>query len=191
MDISNCNCLNLAKILCIYDYHNIMDNTNVKKSEIDSNWKAYLELENYNGGGMLEYINRLSLLNIQSLYQECISCNCGTNKDSYPSLNNYLTEFISDSDDMVFEKNGISREDVGVFVKEIKTLFDKTWSDEYQYDLGKLSTGYISDLNQILNYPSWGGYHILEDSFTGPMELDGFSDTSKSLLGYFYGIHLH
>jgi len=186
MDINKCNCLNLAKILCRYDYHNIMDNTDIKKPELDLIWKEYKS-----DNEIIEYINRLSLLNIQSLYQECISCNCGTNKDSYPSLNNYLTEFISESDDAVFEENGISREDVGVFVKEIKTLFEKTWSDEYQYDLGKLSTGYISDLNKILNYPSLGGYHILEDSFTGPMELDGFSDTSKSLLGYFYGIHLH
>ena len=44
----------------------------------------------------------------------------------------------------------------------------------------------------LLNYPSTGGYAILEDSFTGPeCPVDILSPLSKTVLGYFYGIHLH
>ena len=51
----------------------------------------------------------------------------------------------------------------------------------------------LAELNEtyLLCYPSTGGYHILDSSFTGPdCPIELFSESSKGLLGYFYDIHL-
>ena len=51
----------------------------------------------------------------------------------------------------------------------------------------------LEQLNKeyLLEYPSTGGYHVIDDSFTGPeCPVHILSTKSKSLLGYFYGIHL-
>ena len=80
-----------------------------------------------------------------------------------------------------------------IFLKELKLILLELWSKEYYKDLENLENKTLEDFNKIINYPSYGGYAILEDTFTNVDDktMNIMSDTSKSLFGYFYGIHFH
>jgi hypothetical protein len=79
-----------------------------------------------------------------------------------------------------------------IFLKELKDILLKLWRNEFHKDLENLENKTIEDFNKIINYPSHGGYAVLEDTFTFVDDeiMDILSDTSKSIFGYFYGIHL-
>jgi len=101
--------------------------------------------------------------------------------------------FVETKDIQELEKHGINfKEDYPIFLEELYNYLEDTWQTEYHQDLEPLKNGDIDGFNIKLNYPSWSGYYILDDSFTGPCEnLDKLmSQKSKELFGYFYGFHL-
>lgn len=101
------------------------------------------------------------------------------------TINNYQTTFIQENVDQEFD------ESIKRFVRKMKKYFELVW---YNHEgLNTLDSGYIEDLNRILaNYPSYEGYAILEDSFSGPdIPIEVFSKESLELLDYFYGISFH
>ena len=141
-----------------------------------------------------EYVDSLSIFNKRNLYQECSNCNCcERHKKNFPEPNNILYDFVENNDIEELTKQQLDIEkDLETFVYQMRDYFNLVWRSEFHNELKLLDSGKLYDLNKILSYPSYGGYAILEDSFTGPCEdIDILSDTSKSLLGYFYGIHLH
>jgi len=79
------------------------------------------------------------------------------------------------------------------FLKELKEFLSEVWGDEYHKDLENLETKNLDYFNSLINYPSWGAYYILEDTFTNISEENYkiLSDQTKNLIGYFYDIHLH
>ena len=101
-------------------------------------------------------------------------------------------DFVTPEDLIELQKKNINyNEDLPIFLKEIRDYFNQTWSSSYFInepinDIDELNK------NQLLNYPSWGGYYILESSFTAVSsdDLDILSDKSKIILGYLYGICL-
>lgn len=141
-----------------------------------------------------EYLDSLSVFNKRKLYQECSNCNCcERHKKNFPKPNNILYDFLENNDIEELTKQNLDIEkDLETFVHQMRDYFNLVWRPEFHDQLKLLDSGKLCDLNKILSYPSTGGDAILDDSFTGPCEhLDILSDTSKSLLGYFYGIHLH
>jgi hypothetical protein len=102
------------------------------------------------------------------------------------------TSFVTNKDYEEFSKNGENL-DVAIetFLDEIRDYFNEVWQDKYAI---KEQVQSLDCLNKehLLNYPSNGGDAILDDSFTGPeCPVDILSPLSKTVLGYFYGIHLH
>lgn len=100
--------------------------------------------------------------------------------------------FVSKQDYEEFSKNGENLDDaIQLFLDEIREYFNQVWQVGFRI---KEPIQSLDCLNKehLLNYPSTGGYAILEDSFTGPeCPVDILSPLSKTVLGYFYGIHLH
>ncbi len=102
------------------------------------------------------------------------------------------TPFVTYDDINKLKNYNINFEkDVVIFLKEIRKYFNTHWREEFNI---KDEIATLDELNKehLLDYPSTGGYHVLEDSFTGPScPVDILSDKSKSLLGYFYSIYLN
>ena len=96
--------------------------------------------------------------------------------------------FITDDDRVYLTNNFIDPEvDLPIFLRELRTYLNEVWEDVYfivdDFSFEELNSRYLE------NYPSTGGYYILEDTFTtGPTEL--LSERSKFILGYLYNIHL-
>lgn len=108
------------------------------------------------------------------------------------SMNTNTTDdFITPKDIIELQKKNINyNEDLPIFLKEIRDYFNQTWSSSYFINE---PINDIDELNKVLlNYPSWGGYYILENSFTAIStdNLDILSEKSKIILGYLYGICL-
>ena len=101
------------------------------------------------------------------------------------------TPFVTNDDINELKNRSIVYEnDIIVFLKEIRKYFNTHWRIEFYITDDILS---IDELNKkyLLNYPSTGGYHVLDDSFTGPScQVDLLSNKSKIILYYFYGISL-
>ena len=98
--------------------------------------------------------------------------------------------FITEEDHVYFINNNIEYNvDIPVFLREIRAYFNAHWDPCYFIEEEIAS---IDDLNSnhLLNYPSYGGNQILDDSFTGPCSIEILSYRSRLLLGYLYGIHL-
>lgn len=98
--------------------------------------------------------------------------------------------FITDKDIEYFNNNNINyNTDMPIFLEELRLYFNEVWDNSYTienkiYNIDELNYKYLN------KYPSWGGYYILEDSFTvGPTEI--LSNKSKFILGFLYNIHLH
>lgn len=97
--------------------------------------------------------------------------------------------YVSKEDIDELKKQNINYDkDIKVFLKEIKEHFNNVWHKDYHIckeikSLEELNKTYLN------NYPSWGGYSILDDSFS-TYKKDVLSDNSKGLLGYFYCIYL-
>lgn len=103
------------------------------------------------------------------------------------------SKFITQDDiDLLKTHNVDLEKDYPIFLKEFAKYLKYKWSKEFHNDITHLEKGDIDSFNDSLNHPSWTSYHILDDTFTGPCsKLDEImSNKSKSLFGYFYGIHL-
>lgn len=100
--------------------------------------------------------------------------------------------FITNKDYEEFAKHNDNLEEaLGIFLKEIKEYFNTVWDEKYHIH-EELTNIEQLNKNHLLDYPSTGGYHVLEDSFTGPnCPVELLSEKSQIVLGYFYGIHLH
>ena len=100
--------------------------------------------------------------------------------------------FVTNKDYEEFLKNGENLDGaIEKFLDEIREYFNQVWLPAYRI---KEPVQSLDCLNKehLLNYPSSGGDAILDDSFTGPdCPVDILSPLSKTVLGYFYGIHLH
>jgi hypothetical protein len=99
------------------------------------------------------------------------------------------SKFITDDDLEYFSKNDINYSvDMPIFLHEIRAYFNVVWQDKFFI---KDDIASIEELNSryLENYPSTGGYYILEDSFTsGHTEI--LSENSRFILGHLYNIHL-
>ena len=98
--------------------------------------------------------------------------------------------FITEEDHVYFINNNIEYNvDIPVFLRELREYFNQTWDPCY-FIVEEIAS--IDKLNSkhLLNYPSYGGSQILDDSFTGSCPTEILSYRSKLLLGYLYGIHL-
>lgn len=86
--------------------------------------------------------------------------------------------------------NSNPKHHIEIFLVEIRRYLNQVWSPEDQIQKPLKS---LAELNEtyLLCYPSTGGYHILDSSFTGPdCPIELLSEASRGLLGYFYGIQL-
>ena len=102
--------------------------------------------------------------------------------------------FVTQKDYDELSKQGVDFKSFQpIFLRELKLILLELWSKEYHKDLENLENKSLEDFNKIINYPSHGGYAILEDTFTNVdnTTMDIMSNTSKSLFGYFYGINFH
>lgn len=102
--------------------------------------------------------------------------------------------FVTNKDKETLEREGVNfDEDMIMLLLELRLFFTKVWEPRYHKELENLEDKDLDHFNKIIDYPSWGGYHILEDSFTSVSDEDFaiLSDRSKELIGYFYGIHFH
>lgn len=102
--------------------------------------------------------------------------------------------FVTQKDYDILGKNDIDFKSFhSVFLKELKNILLSIWRTEFHKDLENLENKTIEDFNKIIDYPSHGGYAILEDTFTNVDDetMNKLSNESKSLIGYFYGIHFH
>ena len=102
--------------------------------------------------------------------------------------------FVTDDDKIKLKPYVVSfEEDMKMFLLELRLFFQRTWESKHIAELENVEEKGIEHFNKLIDYPSWGGYAVLEDSFTACSDEDIaiLSDRSKGLLGYFYGIHLH
>ena len=101
-----------------------------------------------------------------------------------------MSHFVTPEDIIELTKHDEHESDITTFIQELVTYFNSVWIKDTAikkeiYSLDQLNNDYL------LGYPSTCGYHIIDDSFTGPTcPVNILSSKSKSLLGYFYGIHL-
>ena len=96
--------------------------------------------------------------------------------------------FVTNKDYIELDTNDVTKKDIYIFLNEIVDFFNQNWQEKYLINEYPKS---LEDLNKthLLDYPSIGGYHILEDTFC-QVDTSILSDKSISLLGYFYGIQL-
>ena len=98
--------------------------------------------------------------------------------------------FITEEDHVYFINNNIEYNvDIPVFLRELREYFNATWDPCY-FIVEEIASIDELNSNHLLNYPSYGGNQILDDSFTGPGHTEILSYRSRLLLGYLYGIHL-
>lgn len=96
--------------------------------------------------------------------------------------------FVTETDLENLNEIDISEADITIFITELINYFNTIWPTEFKIE--NVTT--LDDLNKLhlLEYPSTGGYYIIDDAFTGSCPLQLLSNKSKILLGYFYHIYL-
>ena len=98
--------------------------------------------------------------------------------------------FITEEDHVYFINNNIEYNvDIPIFLRELREYFNATWAPRYFIEEEITSIDELNS-NHLLNYPSYGGGQILDNSFTGSCPTELLSYRSKLLLEYLYGIHL-
>ena len=70
--------------------------------------------------------------------------------------------FITEEDYANFTKKEIE-----LFIKELIEYFNSVWYPDYRIPDSITTLDEIHE-EYLLDYPSTGGYHIIDDSFTGP-----------------------
>lgn len=113
-----------------------------------------------------------------------------SNQDS--NNNNTLTNkyvddhFFTKKDVIELKKHNVIDKDIKLFFTEMRNHFNRVWTKEYTI---KDDIESFEKLNTIIgDYPSHGGYEIINNAFTCVDHC--LSDKSTALLGYFYNIHL-
>jgi hypothetical protein len=198
----SCNCRQISRFISKIrkEYLNREDmfKDRITIKNITDKFNEYVLSENYDGSGIRYMLQDLSLTEIKNLIYECNMCNCcdkhQNDKPSNENIFSYNLPFVSERDKEYLSNLNVIEKDIQIFVKEMKDFFENIWREEWLSKIQILESRKIDDLNKLLNnYPSTGGYHILEDSFCFVEEdnINILSDKSKEILGYFYGIHLH
>lgn len=81
------------------------------------------------------------------------------------------------------------------FKREMPAFLRARLNDKYENDIKKLecSTTPLETFNEIIKFPSYTGHLILDDLFTllDEEEEKLLSGDTYSIIGYFYGIHMH
>lgn len=100
--------------------------------------------------------------------------------------------FVKEKDIKYLEKQGVDFEtEYPLFLTELYNFLKVVWPEMSHDDLTPLQNGNIDEFNKKIDYPSWGGYIILDDAFTAAWDhIHIMSNKSKALFGYFYGINL-
>jgi|TARA_B110000027_G_C15815574_1_gene167584 hypothetical protein len=99
-------------------------------------------------------------------------------------------KFVEEKDILVLKELGINYEnDINIFLKELRCYFNEVWREEEHIEneitsLDELNSKYLEE------YPSTGGYYVLEGSFTGSCPTEILSSKSKIILSYLYNISL-
>jgi len=99
---------------------------------------------------------------------------------------------VKDTNELIKHDINCDR-DIEIFIIEMKNYFNDVWCDESGNNQWDIEVDTIEEFNTLIlsNYPSWPGYHILDDAFTGPdCPVYILSENSKIILGYLYGIQL-
>ena len=105
--------------------------------------------------------------------------------------------FVTEKDVQVFRDNEDDLEKcIQAFQKEMPAFLRKRWKPDYESRIQVFETAEepLTAFNQLIgNYPSDGGYAILDDMFTFVEEedLDLLSPDTYTILGYFYDLHFH
>ena len=100
--------------------------------------------------------------------------------------------FVTEKDIKYLEEKGVKfKQEYPIFLTELHNYLKAVWLEKYHDDLKPLQNGNIDEFNKKINYPSTGGYHILDNAFTASLEhIHIMSNNSRALFGYFYGIQL-
>ena len=98
------------------------------------------------------------------------------------------SKFIADDDIVYFNNHNIDYNvDVPLFIQELCNHLNNVWPIDWQIEnnitLDELNHTYLEQ------YPSWGGYHILDSAFTGE-NTEILSTKSKIIFARLYGIVL-
>jgi hypothetical protein len=105
--------------------------------------------------------------------------------------------FVTEKDVQVFRDNDDDLEKcIQAFQKEMPAFLRKRWKPDYESRIQVFETGEepLTAFNQLIgNYPSHGGYAILDDMFTfvDEEDMDLLSENTYQILSYFYGFHFH
>jgi len=120
-----------------------------------------------------------------------------TNTQTQPEISSVAddidnTPFVTQNDYRIFATTGRDLDAcIVVFISEITAYFNKNWREEFKItELPKS----LDELNNkhLLEYPSFGGDAILDDSFTGPdCAIDMLSEPSFLILDHFYNMKFH
>lgn len=106
-------------------------------------------------------------------------------------------QFISEKDYNVFRENGDDLDKcITAFHNDMPEFLRRRWQEQYatEIDIFQTAEDPITKFNEMIgDYPSFGGYAILDDLFTFVEEedLNLLSHDTYIVLGYFYDIHLH
>lgn len=119
--------------------------------------------------------------------------NTVSSNDSNKNVSKEVTDsFVKKEDYDIFSQNGRDLNAcISLFLVEMREYVNKHWSDEFHI---KEPLESLEQFNRdhLLGYPSTGGYHVLEDTFTGPdCQIKIFSPGSLQILSYFYGMNFH
>ena len=100
--------------------------------------------------------------------------------------------FVTQEDINELARNDVDyQKDIKIFLTEMRQYMNEVGSNEYYIENEWESLEQFNK-EELYNYPSWGGYNILDNMFTGrdiPLHL--LSNKTLGILGYFYGIHLN
>jgi hypothetical protein len=103
-----------------------------------------------------------------------------------------LKPFVTDKDYQVFSENGRDLNAcIAVFLVEMRQYVNIQWQEQYHI---KEPLESLEQFNRdhLLEYPSYGGDAVLDDSFTGPdCPIEIFSPGSLQILSYFYRMNFH
>ena len=87
--------------------------------------------------------------------------------------------------------SNVSNKDVKIFINEMIKYFKDNWRDEYQKDLDNFcEDSTLQDFNNLFNNSRTTRKEVIDDSFTGPVNIDNISSVSKTILYSLTGIML-
>ena len=103
-----------------------------------------------------------------------------------------LKRFVTDKDYRNFADHGRDLDaTIAIFLLEIRQYLNGKWQEQYKIKEPLKSLDQFNK-DYLLEYPSSGGYAVLDDAFTGPdCPVEMFSPSSLEVLSYFYHMEFH